>query len=397
MIASMPDIVLFRVRNQPLVTLHTLYAKWVVSLFALFMVGGNFFRFFAIAPFGNHLSIVELLFYGSCLPAYFLHLRKSLLLLVGIALSTLYGVILNGFDLVSVMYSCKLMAMIISGVVLGELITKEQMLRIFTYVLIIGGLIFFLFPKAHLFFQLLEGYGVRFIGDPHERRFISPFLDPNYYGAIACIPLILSYHLKKKGLFLLFLTSILLTFSRSGITTATFLSMGFLLAHRWKIRVKISSMVTFLGLVGVSLFYSRDIGCLIERTLHFLEDPSALSRFESIKTGLSYFILRPFFGVGHNYVSFLFTEDLQTHVLDSSLLFILINFGLIPTLAFAAYGLFWTLQHIQRGVFGWLYIYLLICILFTSLFNHLLFFPYWLIPMVGLFTHLVKSENRVRP
>lgn len=381
----MPDFAVLQVRNQSVITLNAIYAKWMLFLFALFMVVGNFFRLFPINPFGNHLSIIEVLLYSSALPGYFTRFRKSFVLLLVIACSSLYGAILHGFDLMSTFYSCKLIGMIMAGIVLGEFLSKEFLLRVFTYVLLVGGIIFFVFPKAHLFFQFLEGYGVQFIGDPHERRFISPFFDPNYYGAIACIPLILSYHLKKKGLFFLFLTSILLTFSRSGIATCFLLLLGFLLIHRWQLRFNWKVFFVFLGSVGLVVFFLEDFAHLFQRTRDLFEDESALARFTSFETGFSYLLERPFFGVGYNYVSHLFIEDLQGHMLDSSMLITLINFGLLPTVGFLAYGCYWLIKNFQRGFIAWLYIYLLICILFTSQFNHLLYFPYWLIPMIGLF------------
>ncbi|NGX37242.1 MAG: hypothetical protein K1000chlam2_00396 [Chlamydiae bacterium] len=405
----MTDFALLRIRNRPVLTLSSLYHRLVLFLFALFLVGGNFFRLFPLPPFPNHLSIVEIFLYALVLPRYFTRLRKSHFFIVGIVFSSLYGTILNGFDVTSVLYSAKLIAMIATGVVIGDILfqkfSPQQMMqyfiRIFVLIFLLGCGIFLFFPKAHIFFQFLDVYGVHFSGDPHQRRFISTFFDPNYYSAIACIPLILSWHLRKYSLFFLFLGSIFLSFSRSGIATCGFLLFFMLLSQMLRLKTTPFRWKSlYLGLLLIIPFcYSKELLYFLRRSIGLWEDPSALARLQNFQIGLSYFEQHPFFGIGYHYLSSRLFEDFGHLSLDSSLLITLTSFGWIPCLGLAIVGVVWSIKQLARphsSLFIWLYIYVLVCILFTSQFNNLLYFQYWLTPIISLFTFMQKDKNEVR-
>lgn len=360
----------------------------LVSIF-LFFVLGQFLRLVPLPYFPSNFSLAEGLVYVLTLPIYLFHFRKSHLLIAVILLSTLYGALLSGFEFSAFLYSVKLIAMIGAGVILGETLLKQKnidyLLLVFSAVLTLGAVIFFVFPKAHLFFLLLNEYGIHFEGDPHLRRFISPFFDPNYYAAIACIPFLIALSRGKKVLASLLALSILLTFSRSGIATLILL----LVFHLRKIPLII------MGAAVVMFFFWEELGM---RFLEIGQDPSAYARLETFRDGLNLFWDHAFFGLGYHYMGPIFFEEWGRLSPDSSLLITLVDFGLIPTLAFAFYGVFWSLKHFQKKqdpLFRPLYFYLIICIFFTSQFNNLLYYPYWLIPMTALFTYLTRSSERV--
>ncbi len=359
----------------------------LLSVF-LFFVLGQFLRLIPLPYFPSHFSLAEGFVYVLTLPVYLIHFRKSHLLIGAILLSTLYGALLSGFELSPFLYAVKFIAMIGAGVILGETLLKQKnidyFLFVFSAVLILGAIIFFVFPKAHLFFALLDGYGIRFEGDPHLKRFISPFFDPNYYAAIACIPFLLALSRSKKILASLFALSILLTFSRSGIATLILLTVF----HLRKIPY------ILIGAAIVTFFFWEELGV---RFLEIGQDPSAFARLETFRDGVDLFWEHAFFGFGYHYMAPIFFEEWGRLSPDSSLLITLVDFGLLPTLAFALYGTFWSLKHFQKKqdpLFRPLYFYLIICIFFTSQFNNLLYYPYWLIPMIALFTYLTgRSEG----
>lgn len=361
----------------------------------LFFVLGQFLRLIPLPYFPSNFSLAEGLVYGLALPVYFFHFRKSHILVVAILISTLYGSLLFGFELSAFLYSIKLVGMVGAGVIFGELLIKQKsldyFLTVFSAVLLLGAILFFVFPKAHLFFALLGEYGIRFEGDPHLKRFISPFFDPNYYGAIACIPFLVALSANKKILAALIALSILLTFSRSGIATLILCSLFYL--------PKLPLIL--LGASLIAFFFREECLGFIERFFDLMQDPSAFARLETFQDGLKLFWEHPFFGFGYHYMGPIFAKQWGRNSPDSSLLITLVDFGFIPTLLFAFYGLFWSVKHFQKRqdpLFRPLYFYLIICLFFTSQFNNLLYYPYWLIPMIALFTYLTRSpdEDRTR-
>lgn len=391
----MADFALLRVRGHAIFSLRKGYHNLILFFFSAFLVLGQFFRLIPLPLLPSSVSVLEVILYLSVMPLYFSKIRKSSFFLIMIVLSGIYGSLLHGFDSISVLYGIKLSCMIMTGIVVGEtLFTKYNVqecldffLKLFAIILCLGAIIFFVFPKAHLFFAFIEQYGVRFYGDPHERRFISTFFDPNYYAAIACIPLILSWIRRKHFLGFLFLLSILLTFSRSGIATCFLLIL-----FRGK-NLPFLVLGIFLGI----FFFYQEIAHFWERIVHFASDESALARLDTFKTGFAFFLRKPLWGVGYHYSSSLFLAEYNRLAPDSSLLITLIDFGLIPTLFLMFCGFFWAVRSFpKKSLFGWLYFYLIICIVFTSQFNNLLYYQYWLIPMIALFTFGSKYESSVR-
>jgi len=391
----MTDLAFFQIRKHPIFFLSTLYRSGVLCVFSLFMLFGNFSRLIPVQGFPSSLSLLEFSLYTLTFPAYVLRLRKSHLLVLGIALSSIYGAVLNGFDWVSSLYALKLIGMIGAAVVLGEFFSSQEelvqfFLRLFCGITLLGFVIFIVFPKADRFFLILEDFGIQFYGDPHMRRFISPFFDPNYYAAIACFPLLLSLLNRRFGFFALFLLSIALTFSRSGIATCGLLLIIALFRENGRLSWK---WLLPLGLCLFPLLFPEELFHLWRRTFHLLEDPSALARLQTFNVAFAFFWEHPFFGVGYHYLSKIFEEVFGRLSPDSSVLVALINFGLIPCLLLILSAIWWMVNHAQKKTcFSLVYFYVAICILFTSLFNNLLFYPYWLIP-IGAFLTRVGGDR----
>ena len=415
----MKDIILFQIRNRSFFSLSAIYTQMILFLFCTFLLFGNFFRFMPLPSFSSHFSVIEMLLYLISCPLYCMRFRKSQLLIIGIAMSTIYGSFLQGVDLTSILYSCKLGAMIASGIVIGEALFTTYAMRIesvitffiklFALIAIFSFVILIFFPKAHLFFGLLEKYGIHFTGDPHQRRLISPFFDPNYYAAIGCFPLILSWIQKKWVFFFLFLMSVFLTFSRSGIATCVFLLIimcisKLLAGKRARLHLKHVLLYCFL----ISLFcmlmvtYREELFYFLHRFIHLFEDESALARLDTFQAGLSFFWEHPLFGVGYHYLSLPFFEGFHRLAPDSSLILTLVDFGAIPCLLMGGFFVIWTILHFTsmtgplRSLFSWLFIYLLVCILFTCQFNNLLYYQFWLIPLIAILTYIQKVSNAMR-
>lgn len=378
-----------------LFSLRRFYDKILLSSFVVFLCLGQFLRLITIPQFPSHFSVVEGCLYALCMPLYFSRLRQTMLLVLIVVLSTAYGALCHRFDWTSTLFAFKVIGMIAVSSSLAQVFAArfnvEQccdfLIRVFSVVAIFGFVIFFLFPKAHLFFGLLEGYGVHFTGDPHVRRFISPFFDPNYYAAIICFPLLLAMYRKKHLTAGLFMASLLLTFSRSGIASGVFLV--FLCVRKFGL------LTLMIGLVGI--FFWSDLFHFFERTFAFGDDQSALVRFTTGKIAWEHFLERPLFGWGFHYSSKIFEEEIGRLSPDSSFLLTMIDFGLILTGCLILWGVMWAMrlwrdatEKTAELVF-FVLAYLVICVLFTSQFNNLLYYPYFLIPF-GAFLGFLSQE-----
>lgn len=129
------------------------------------------------------------------------------------------------------------------------------------------------------------------------------------------------------------------------------------------------------------------------------QEGSALLRLESFLIGFDVLQNHPIFGVGYNYgVVFaesrtLVSEHEGVQVgFDSSLLTMAVNFGLVATLGFLILLFRWfrrlwlALARLSeaQSLFLLIISYLLVTILFSSFFNNILFYQFWLVPVVAL-------------
>lgn len=312
----------------------------------------------------------------------------------------------------AILYAIKLIGMILAGVAVGRSLAylfpekeKAHLFVVWTFMAcaLAGAVLYFVFPKASLLYPFLEQFGIVFEGDPHVHRFLSPLLDPNFYGAIACIPLILLFAMRKEGIsFYLLLGSLILTWSRSGIATCI-LTLGVAGLHRL-FQVKSAPLrsigfpAALIGGAALILgFAGNRVAQFGSRLLAVFEDPSSLERLVNTEVALPFFWEFPLFGMGYNFLSPVYSAESTLSTPDSSLFFSTLTFGLIPTLVLLGLFTFWVLQLGKkcRGnpTFSLLVTYASICLLFTSQFNNLIFYQYWLIPMIALFTHMEKTAQ----
>ncbi|KOR08166.1 hypothetical protein ABW55_16520 [Acinetobacter sp. C15] len=129
-----------------------------------------------------------------------------------------------------------------------------------------------------------------------------------------------------------------------------------------------------------------------------------MARLESFSIGQELFLREPLLGYGYN-----FSIDLQKQLrgniaLDSSLQVILISFGLIGSMILFILFITYIINLIVKYKNAFQYeklitfsfvLYLIISILFLSNFNQLIFYPFWIIPVIGVGTFLsIRHVNK---
>lgn len=386
----------------------------------------------------NNILLSELLLhFATFLSLFFLPQRLNVIakfvpLFLCIFLSNVYGTIINGWNLHASLYAMRLFFLIYSGYLLGRILffrfqsdlvgCLNYFVKIYCYATALGFLIFFLFPKSNAFWKYLSHYGIQYSGDPHIGRFISTYFDPNYYAAIAAIPLLFSLLLKeqtqqKRYLFcaFLFFISILFTWSRSGIATlfVLMLIMHFKksIPHAiWKMRREglIIGCIFFCVILFSIFNYQEEFRYFFDRLINIKQDYSAFYRFITFHLSWNIFKEFPLFGVGYNYLGNYTQEITGWCSVDSSLMTTLVNFGLVNSLFFLFCFFVWSVNQRRKfksikphffllfRLFNLLYFYLIAVILFTSQFNNCLYYVFWLIPVMALFTYLNLCADEIR-
>ena len=287
---------------------------------------------------------------------------------------------------------------------------------------IFGLIIFIVFPDSELFWLFLQQYGIDFKGDPHQYRYISTYLDPNYYSVIACIPFLLSLYLFGKSkrlpyffISLIFVFSIFLSGSRSGLATWIALVIFIILQSlkSWRFgylnnsNLLLNFVIFFIPIILTPIFVPF-IFKVANRIGSMGNDESALARLISFKLGIDIFSENPIMGIGYNYLALITEKVNEMSSVDSSLLSLLINFGIILSfllillLSYFLRRLFYK-THFYRlkdkyldKFFFQLLFYIVIVTLFSSQFNNLLFYQFWLFPLVSIlsfFSFFPKSAT----
>lgn len=398
--------------------------------FFFFIAFGNLSRIRHFLPLEDSLPLSEAFLYFFSFFAYFFQKKRArelfflVFFLLLLSFSYLYGVFLWGFSLLSLAYSLRLMGMVISGLVIGKQLyhTNEAdikkglfaLLIPFQVALILNFCIFFLFPYSQDFWLFLDKYSITFHGDPHVRRCISVYFDPNFYCVIAQIPFLLTLILWKKSFFsffwtVLFFLSMILSWSRSGLAALGVLVFFLVLFRYREKRVFSFRIVLVIGFLVCLLFFlftipsfSEDGQLFMERFLGIFSDESAQARVDSWNRGFDFLFSRPFFGIGYNFIAHEYLEKSVAHGIDSSLLSFAVCFGLMVTVFLVFFGfLFWKREKelVKRKdiflfhLFTIYSTYLIIVVLFASLFNNILFYPYWLVPMIVIFTYIHEARK----
>jgi len=405
----------------------------VLIIIYVYLVLGNIPR---IIPFGSlkdNLLISEFVVYlvliiYAAIGRLLIHVIWKLTpVIVIILISFLIGVLINGLEILPLLYAVRLILMLVSSTIAGYLLFRKYrndiilatkfVVVIYFSQMLLGYTIYFLFPNSASFWSYLRKFGIVFSGDPHIHRFVSSYFDPNYYAAIACLPLILCsflYSYTRNKIYLLFqilfMISIFLTGSRSGIVTmlAVFLIINYKFIYttivRWKIKkadIYMMSSIFALLLVTFPLYYSN-VSKMIARLLSIGSDPSALARLKSFQLGLSILNESPIIGLGYNFAAIKTLEIRGLASVDSSLLSTLINFGILPTFIIFLVFCFWaynTWVKIRKvfpeafDLFFQVLCYIILIVLFTSQFNNVLYYQFWLFPIVMICTYLTLMKK----
>lgn len=416
-----------------------LYLTWKKNLFSLclffffvFISLGNLPRILKTSLFSDHLLLSEVFLYlFSFLSLLFIKISKKAVLHLCFwsfltFLSFIYGSFLQGYDLHAMLYTIRLIFFFITSYVLSAICFerfKGSILSFFSFLskayliaLFIGFVFYFVFPKASELWALLNSYQVTFHGDPHVKRFVSVYFDPNYYACIACIPFLLScflYEQTKKRIYLLqtflFALSGLFTWSRSGIFLLGSLLLWMLFSFRKKLlsRKKIYPLLGICLILCCSIFlFWEELSLFFHRTFHVLEDDSALYRFHTFKMGLSLLKEHPLFGIGYHFLYQYTHPETGLHSLDSSLLSLLVQIGALPFLGLFAYFLYklcflpkifhlWKEQQKDSSLFlGWFSFYGFFTFFFASQFNNVLFYLFWALPFTVITLFILKSLKK---
>jgi len=390
-----------------------------LSFFLLFLSFGNFLRLIESSLFPDGWLISEAFLYLlSFMCAYFIQIPISHKIWMGRAIvcifcSFLWGYYLWGWDTAAALYALRFSATIVSIYSLFRVSYElfwGRVERFFTYLsiaytiaLMLGFSLYVFFPESDNLWVFLEQNHVGFYGDPHIGRFVSVYFDPNYYATIGGFIFLICCYLyavshKKRYVLLLCATalSVFLSWSRSGI--ALFLAIclcqgGYFIKRAFlsRKRIYIGTVLLVLSFCYLGL-YVEEVKVFLDRVIHFLEDDSALYRWETFQFGLDILQEHPYLGVGINFLHPHTVETIGLNSLDSSLLSLIVQIGIIPFIALVFYGIYstfslfaykktWEGQETKAPhFFSLFWIYGLGVILFASQFNNLLFYPFWIFP-----------------
>jgi hypothetical protein len=416
-------------------------------VFCIHLCTGNLWRFFPTPILKENILITEFFLFVLCFLR--LALRRSfytchlkLLCVSGVILgSSLYGAALNGFDLGATFYAIRLILLIVCGFQVGEIFFNrfgDSLLSFYkainyyyTIQAIFGFCIYIAFRDSQLLWAFLGRLGVSYGGDPHIGRFVSVYLDPNFYSVIAIIPLIamlrlvrLSPSKKNYSCLVIVLLSFLFTWSRSGMATL-FILLFYLLYNRMAkfrtiligCKILLSIFIVLLSAIIIVAWRFNDATFFFLRLIGFSVDKSAIGRWDSFKSGLEILYQHPILGVGYNYLRKYLAEGSHSSI-DSSVLSTFVNFGPVVSMLFICVLVIYLYKFIRscesvkiknREIcfVGNIYsVYLLTVIMFSSLFNNILYYQFWLIPMVAIYTYLslcikklrvIYSEESIKP
>ena len=404
------------------------FQRTIYILFCILVIFGNYPKFISLKGVSDNINVVEFLFYFVSLLYLCLFGRISktyiwaFLISLMIFFSTVYGACLHGFSPPSFIQALRLMSMIVSSCVLGNLFFEffsfniplffNRLIRCYFWNAALGLVALLIFPQSASFWLFLQGFGIVMHGDPHIGRFVSPYFDPNLYAAIAAIPLLCYSAIKSentvpKPFVFTLLVCLFFTLSRSGLTAFLLLFLILYFA-RWIPRkiysIKITAPLYFCAALTVIYalwqWKEGEILFFLHRFARITGDGSALARLDSAKLGWDILQNYPLLGLGYNYLPTWTHFQSAFFSLDSSLFTAMTTLGSLISLCFLAGLLIWSItrwmltskyykeEKILCSAFQSFILYVWLTILFTSQFNNLLFYPFWLIPIISIFTYL---------
>ena len=392
----------------------------------LFVVLGNLPRFVPIAGSFGNINASELVLYLCAAPILvknFKRLITSRAVLFLLCLNTFslgVGIYHYGAASDAIFYNIRLSAMILSAFAAGvamHWIFRDDISRLakaftITYgvATIFSFVVLAMYPDSTVLWLKLEQMGINFTGDPHQFRLVSTYLDPNFFGTIIVLPILMATmvirHTHYFAIFLLMVVALLFSFSRSGISLALFAFaclfgirlLSTVTQYQMK-RIAVRPAHVYFLLLSpfliLALIYSFDsqIERVIERFTTTAADNSALSRVRAFQTGVDLIAERPLLGHGYNFsIRQLFKTGTKV---DSSLQLVIISYGFVGTLvSFIAAGVWaWVISSKLRLLaspqpyllFKKLVVYTALTLLWAGHFNQIVFYPFWLLPVLALF------------
>src|SRR3989344_3063772 len=254
---------------------------------------------------------------------------------------------------------------------------------------VLGILQYFLYPNLANLVYL--GF------DPHQGRIFGAFLDPNFFGIIAVLTLILGnyqLHFKKRGgifyLLAIFLIVFALVFSFSRSSYLAFFSAMICFLVLTKKFTPVLAYILFF--VFFLAFIPKTSGL---ESVNLVRTSTVNARVDNYLKGLALIKKQFLLGVGFNTLRYLKEDSLQSHErekyynnagagYDSSLIFLWATTGIFGLLAFLA---FFGLSFFQKGSFKILVIPSSLAVFVHSLFINSLFFApalFWLFFIWGI-------------
>ncbi|MCQ2009520.1 O-antigen ligase family protein [Sporolactobacillus sp. STSJ-5] len=401
----------------------------------IYLVLGNFPRIISIPGFENSdIAISEILFYIISIgyiavsKIVFKAIKKNVVVVYILLFSFLFGVVKNGYSFVAFLYTMRILITFFSAYAIGELLFKQygkDFKSVFIYfnniylsVLFISGIIFIAFPSSVDLWAFMNNFGVTINGDPHVDRLVSVYFDPNFYAAIACIPILINFFLykeTKKIRYLVYMallaSSIILTVSRSGLLTLAFVLC---ITYLWELIKLFTKMNTrsvlilvstiFITLLMIPIFLNN-LQRFILRFQGMSNDGSALERLDTFNYGIQLFKDNYLLGVGNGYIALYIKDYIARTSLDSSLLNLFISLGFILGMIVLGYFAYKTISLwialsekkeliILSKFYKSFVLYIIFCFIFTSQFNNLLYYQFWLIPVLIIFNYISIAAKK---
>jgi O-Antigen ligase len=411
-------------------------SRFFLGVVAVFLILGNAPRFVPIgAAFGNAnvgevaLYLAAIVYLAASMFTRGLTLRPTLVYaFLGATLASLIiGILKWEIDAEAVIYNLRFSMQLLTALAIGQAMAcwygsdVSRVVRelVWMYLLIsaMGLALFLVFPESTALWAALAEFGIEFGGDPHIGRLVSFYFDPNYFGTIIVLPIVLlalsgksGYVELTKAAFLLLCLA--LTTSRSGISTLVLCGLYVVALKVVEIgrRQAIPRFLLFgapILLVGLALLlvvFQDYVVSLTERFTTVSTDASANQRLESFRVGNQLIGEEPLLGFGYNYG----LEAARQHRglgLDSSLQTVVLNYGMVlSALMFVALALWARARYLTlnksgsalRPLWEFVFVYFAVCMLWSGNFNQLLFYPFWLVPVFGLFAYIDVQMGRER-
>lgn len=335
--------------------------------------------------------------------------------------SLIFNGILNHYELKKIIYglfySVRILFFCFSASVFINICTNynieskkiiDFVLNCFLVVIVIGLFQFVFFPDALKWYKLFQRIGVHWQNaDPHIKRFLSTYFDPNYLAACLIIPATFTLHnWLKRGIkidlikFIVFSVAIVLTVSRSGllglvISSGIVLGMYFFKQKDEKIKKRIIFIVLFVFIAAVLMLLSNER--LINRILNSMNDKSTFLRFESWNRAFNIIKENFILGIGYNALGFFKSHNIINSAtsfgIDSSLLFIFVTTGIVGFVYFIFKFIKFLLIIIySKNENSYPIFAILISSIVICNFNNLLFYILWLFPIL-IIVNLFEKEN----